>query len=68
MALSVMVIELMEKASSPYSAAFEVPMACEALPRAIPLPIGLCTRINLKIVGADNDTKDTSYHHANNRH
>ena len=49
---NVIVTELIEKVSSLYSAALEVPMECEALPRAIPLPMGLCTRINLKIVGA----------------
>jgi hypothetical protein len=38
MAHNVMVTELIEKVSSLYSAAFAVPKACEALPRAIPLP------------------------------
>lgn len=33
------VMELMEKASSSYSAAFAVPIACEVPPSAIPRPI-----------------------------
>lgn len=33
-----MATELIETVSSPYSKAFDVPMACEALPNAIPLP------------------------------
>lgn len=51
-ALSDMETEPMENASSPYSTAFAVPSACEALPRAIPLPTGLCTFANLKRIGA----------------
>ena len=52
MADKVIVTELMEKVSSLYSAALAVPIACDALPSAIPLPIGLCTRTSLSIEGA----------------
>ncbi len=43
MALSVMETELIEAENSPYSKALDVPRACEALPKAIPLPSRLRT-------------------------
>lgn len=52
MADNVIVTELMEKVSSLYSAALAVPIACDALPSAIPLPMGLCTRASLSMDGA----------------
>lgn len=50
-ALRVMETELMETESSPYSMAFEVPRAWDALPSAIPCPILLRIRTHLRIIG-----------------
>ena len=43
--------ELMETVNSPYSIAFEVPSAWEALPNAIPFPSELRMRIHLRSSG-----------------
>ncbi len=51
-ALNVMETELMEKVNSPYSNAFEVPIACEELPNAIPVPNELRIRNHFNRLGA----------------
>lgn len=50
-ALNVMEIELMEKVNSPNSNAFEVPIAWDALPKAIPLLTGFVMWNKFKIRG-----------------
>ena len=50
-ALSVMETELIDAVSSPYSIAFEVPITCEPLPKAIPFPSRLSILNHLKIRG-----------------